>query len=149
MVATWRRSLLAFLVAALGVVPQASANPGPEGDDVFSTTPMPAAPQPDDRLALGVGLLSGGIGSFVIGGALQRVWFFDPCLAGVPELTDCRKPAPVRAAGITGIVMMAAGVALVVPGAIITHRARRTIANREARINAVLGPRFVGLSGRF
>lgn len=150
MVATWRGSLLAFLVAALGVVPRVSANPGPEGDDVFSTTPMPAASQPDDRLTLGIGLLSGGIMSFVIGAALQRVWVLEPCF-DTTEFTasECARPPGIKAAGVTGIAMMTVGVGLTIPGGIITHRARRRIAARKAAVSATVGPRFVGLSGRF
>ena len=112
---------------------------------------MPAAPEPNDRLYLGIGLLSGGLMSFVVGAALQRVWAFDPCVGTLPEFApgDCEPPRAVKAAGVMGIVMMTVGVGLTIPGAIITHRARRRIAARRAAASAVIGPRFVGVSGRF
>lgn len=141
---------LAVCVAAFGVTPEASANPGPEGDDVFNSAPMPASSQPDDRLTVGVGLLSGGIMSFVIGATLQRVWAVEPCFDAIEfSATECGRPPGVKAVGVMGIVMMAAGVGMTIPGGIITHRARRKIAARQATLDAVVGPRFVGLTGRF
>ena len=128
----------------------ALANPGPQGDEVFEPAPMPASAAPEDRLPLGVGLISGGLISFSIGALLQSVWAIEPCL-DTPDggFSSCGPGPPIVPLGVTGIVLMTAGAGMTIPGAIITHRARRTSSKRQARLRPVLSLRFAGLAGRF
>ena len=140
------RSIALVMAVGLGWSGSASANPGPHGDDPFHTEPAPA-PQPPDRLALGVGLIAGGVVSFAGGAALQPSWFVLTCTASVPS--DCVRSQRQVAMGSIGIALMVTSVGLTIPGAILTHRARMRRKAESAKLRAMVGPRFIGLAGRF
>lgn len=136
------------MVVGLGVPNAAAANPGPHGDDVFYTEPLPLTPAPPpDRLGLGIGLIAGGVVSFAGGAALQPSWLVKACTLAEPS--TCTTAPRHLVMGSVGVVLMVAGVGLTIPGAILTHRARMRRKAESAKLRAMIGPRFVGLAGRF
>lgn len=140
------RSIALVMAVGLGWSGSASANTGPHGDDPFHTEPAPA-PQPPDRLALGIGLIAGGAVSLAGGAALQTSWFVLTCTASVPS--DCVRSRRNVTMGSIGIALMVGSIGLTVPGAILTHRARVRRKAEAAKLQPTIGFGTVGLAGRF